>query len=300
MKIITSFEELYSLLAKPFLHYAFNHPDGIRDTGSTQYLVDLTGNSEDVRLWNVIVDTPNNIADRKGRFNGSTSYAATKVILPERYYIDTEIMPLTGNTGCIMGTAIYGNNTAISSQADGMVLTVSGNSSSTMANHFNCNGNSYMNNFGTGAIPLSERARIEYIYSNVIDSPVLRKTSKQSIAYSNPCNAVVKQVRALCLGRCQPLASQLSYNGFLYYLKIYDLDKLIQTKMFLQDDDGKYYTLDATNRIVVIPEDMYITDEKLLNAIKDSGFTTSQLTNLPQALVNGWFKEKFRIVAQIV
>jgi len=233
-------------------------------------------------------------------FNGSTSYASTKILLPERYYIDMEITPISGDTGCILGTALYGDG-SISRETDGTIIYQSGNSSSATVNHFMYNGKSYMNNISIGELPFSKAFRVEIMHNNKLNTPVLLKSkSDDSTVKTVQCNAEVKQLRTICMGRGQSLDSRLYYKGSITYIKIYDLDKLTETKMFLQDTDGKYYTIDSTNRIVIIPEDSYNTDAKLLEAISKSGFTTSQLSDLPQALVTGWFKDKFRIVVKAI
>jgi len=64
MKIINNFKELYSLLAEPYVHYAFNHPNGIRTSGSTNYLLDLTGKSDEVRLYGITLENPTDIPNR--------------------------------------------------------------------------------------------------------------------------------------------------------------------------------------------------------------------------------------------
>ncbi len=290
--IVKSFKELYELIGKPDVHWAFNDPNGLE--GTTK-LVDLSGNGYHATLSNMTIENPNNMPIRAGRFNGSSSYAVSAFVLPKRYYIMIHLTPTDSKTAVVLGSASW--EKAVTSQMDGTILMVGGSSTTGSISHRNCVGK-YVNAITTKPIRLYYPSVYEIIQNNIIGQPLICRTEGTDVmAVTDIVTDAAKQTRYVTLGKGLPTdGSNNAYNGLITYVKVYDLDKLSVNTFFIQDDDGKYYTLDDSNRIVTIPESEYSTDIKLLSAMEKLGFTTDKLTTLSQALVEGWFKKGFKLV----
>lgn len=287
--IITSFEELYKKLGDLAVKWAFNSPMGILGN----LLKDLSGNGFDGVMNNVSLFSPNDIPNRAGMFNGITSYVSTKFILPERYYIKMRIAPTSENTGVILSSADYAEGGT--SQTDGTNISSSGYNKTFSINHHCYNGKSYMNNSSTASFPVNYFITYEVFHNNIMKAPLSHKVNGSDLR-TMECNAEIRQRRTVTLGKSRDTTSRLLYTGHIQFIEVYDLDKLKQMNFLLQDKTGKYYTIDAQNRIVTIPESQYVTDDILAETIKTSGFDVSLLEELPKIMVDGWFQKEFKLV----